>query len=100
MATFYVDQTLGDDGDSGLSESRAWKTLAKIAAFGSGGGFLAGDFVMLKSGETWRETLTPPISGATGHQFTIGYYGTGAQPRILGSTAIATWKILVIGFLG
>ena len=31
-ATYYVDATIGNDGNTGLSESSAWKTIAKVNA--------------------------------------------------------------------
>ena len=31
-ATYYVDATNGNDGNTGLSESSAWKTIAKVNA--------------------------------------------------------------------
>jgi len=31
-ATYYVDATIGNDGNTGLFESSAWKTIAKVNA--------------------------------------------------------------------
>ncbi len=49
-STYYVDQTLGNDANSGTILS-PWKTLAKAktAVLNSG------DALLLKCGETWRE---------------------------------------------
>ena len=86
-AIYYVDFTTGDDGDSGLTEALAWKTIAKV----NGATFAGDDQILFKCGETWRETLIPHNNGTSGHQITYGSYGTGAKPRILGSTQISTW---------
>lgn len=77
MATYYVDQTTGDDDDTGLSEALAWKTIAKVNA----SSFSDGDSILFKKGETWWETLIMPSSG-TSAGITFGAYGTGAAPII------------------
>jgi len=81
MATYYVDATLGSDANSGLSTQLPWRTLAKVNA----ATFAADDFVLLKKGETWRETLTYPSSGTSGHPITFSTYGSGAAPVITGA---------------
>ena len=87
MSVFYVDFTTGDDSDTGLSEALAWKTVAKVNA----STFSAGDSILFKKGEAWREQLTVPSAGGAGNAITIGAYGTGADPVILGSVAVSTW---------
>ena len=84
---WYVDQTGGDDGNSGTSPSDAWKTIAKV----NGSSFSAGDSVLFKRGETWSETLTVPSSGTSGSPITFGAYGTGDDPVIDGSTTLSSW---------
>jgi hypothetical protein len=49
MTTYYVDQTGGNDGDTGLV-GHAWKTISKINGFG----FSAGDVCLLKRSEVGR----------------------------------------------
>lgn len=84
MATYYVNQSGGDDDATGLSEALAWKTLAKV---GTDAG--AGDTVLLKRGEVWRETLTVPAD-----TMTIADYDAGALPLIKGSEVFATWTAM------
>lgn len=80
-ATYYVDATGGNDVNSGLASSAAWKTIAKV----NGMTFGAGDQILFKRGETWRESLVPPSSGAAGNPITFDAYGTGEAPTITGS---------------
>jgi len=86
-ATYYVDATGGDDGALGTSDTTPWKTLSKV----NGETFSGDDQVLLKAGEMWRETLVPPSAGTSGHPIVFGRYGTGADPKIYGSTEIPTW---------
>jgi hypothetical protein len=82
MANFYVDATLGDDGNAG-SIGAPWQTIAKVNA----SSFSPDDFIYFKCGCTWRETLIPHDAGTDGHQITYGSYSTGAKPIISGANA-------------
>lgn len=87
-ATYYVDPDSNDNCDGlsqtvGVSGTCAWKTIAKVNA----STFSAGDSILFKKGDVWRETLTVPSSGSSGSPITIGAYGTGANPIIYGSLA-------------
>lgn len=88
-ATFYVDGTHGHDGNNGLSQSSAWKTIAKVNDFW----FYPGDFILFKSGETWREQLTVPSSGEPGNPITFGAYRTGNRPIISAANLITGWTL-------
>lgn len=79
-ATYYVDATSGDDTRDGLSAATAWKTIAKV----NGASFVAGDQILFKRGESWRESLVPPSSGAAGSPIRFDAYGTGEAPTITG----------------
>jgi len=81
MATYYVDATSGDDAKDGLSEANAWKTISKV----NGESFSAGDSILFKRGEIWREQLTVPSSGSSGSPITFGAYGSGEDPIISGA---------------
>jgi len=87
MATYYVSATDGSDGDSGLTEALAWATISKV----NGSTFAAGDIVCFKCGDVWRETLLMPSSGTSGAYIKFSKYGTGVNPKILGSNAATTW---------
>ena len=89
-ATYYVDATFGNDAGDGLSPSTAWRTIAKINVFN----FIPGDSVLLKRGETWREALKLNVSGAPNNPIVVDAYGTGPNPKLLGSdtkTGGANW---------
>src|SRR3989344_2919178 len=90
-ATYFVDATLGDDdARDGLSEANAWKSVAKVNATA----FLPGDSILFKCGETWREQLVVPNSGAAGNPITFGSYGNcigSNKPVIDGSVPIGNW---------
>lgn len=79
-ATYYVNQTGGSDSANGTSTGTAWKTISKV----NGSSFSAGDSILLKRGEIWREQLTPPSSGIAGNPITFGAYGSGVAPIIYG----------------
>ncbi|MGZ9148303.1 MAG: hypothetical protein ACXW4G_08020, partial [Candidatus Deferrimicrobiaceae bacterium] len=80
-ATYYVDQTGGNDSNLGTSTDNAWKTIAKV----NGSSFFAGDSILFKKGETWREQMTITSSGSAGNVITFGAYGNGANPIISGA---------------
>lgn len=80
-STYYVDATGGNDSNDGLTEGTAWKTIAKV----NGSSFAAGDQVLFKRGEVWRESLVVPSSGASGSPITFDAYGAGEAPTITGA---------------
>ncbi|MFZ2153653.1 MAG: choice-of-anchor Q domain-containing protein [Candidatus Moraniibacteriota bacterium] len=92
-ATYYVDCNAANDNGAGTSEGTAWKTIAKVNAT------LTGDQsdtnVLFKKDCTWREQLTVPGSGTSGHPFTFGSYGdTGAKPIISGADVVTGFNQL------
>jgi len=82
-ATYYVDCNAANDNGAGTSEGTAWKTFAKVNTT------LTGDQsdtkVLFKKNCAWKEQLTVPGAGTSGHPFTFGAYGEGAKPVIDGS---------------
>jgi hypothetical protein len=78
---FYVDATGGNDANSGRSASAAWQTIAQVNNYT---GFISGDRILFKRGETWTGTgLVVPHNGLH-----FGAYGSGALPIIDGSRLI------------
>lgn len=77
-ATYYVNQTGGDDAKNGRSTDNAWKTIAKV----NGSSFSAGDHVLFKKGETWSGDFVVSSSGGIGNPITFGTYGSGNPPII------------------
>jgi hypothetical protein len=89
-ATYYVDNTCSNNGDgtsqicaSSPGSAGPFNSVANMQA--KSGGFLGDDNIYLKKGQTYREKLTIPSSGSSGHVITFGSYGTGDNPIIVGS---------------
>jgi hypothetical protein len=84
-----VNATGGNDSNDGLTAGTAWKTVAKV----NGSSFAAGDQVLFKRGEVWRESLVVPSSGASGSPITFDAYGTGEAPTLTGYVSLpaASW---------
>lgn len=80
---YYVDATNGNDSNSGLSSSSAWKTITKVNNFV----FTTGNTVLFKSGETWRGVLKP--KGNT-NNVVFDSYGTGEKPIISGAIDLSS----------
>ena len=64
-----------------------YTTIAQINA----ASFSAGDSIFFNKGDVWRETLEVPDGGSSSAYLYFGTYGTGDNPRILGSKATTTW---------
>ncbi|MDF2922596.1 MAG: hypothetical protein K0R57_1510 [Paenibacillaceae bacterium] len=79
--TYYIDASLGDDNNPGISEGSAWASLDKV----NGTTFLPGDRILFKAGESWAGTLYPKGSGSEGSPITIDKYGAGGKPVINGN---------------
>lgn len=58
--TYYVSASAGDDTKDGLTAATAWKSISKVNA----STFVAGDQVLFKRGDVWREGLFGGRSGA------------------------------------
>src|SRR5581483_3852045 len=90
-STYYVSTSDGDDSRDGQTAAAAWKTIAKV----NGSTFLAGDQILFKRGDVWRESLVPPSSGAAGNPIKFDAYGTGDPPTITGyqDLPLASWTL-------
>jgi hypothetical protein len=84
---YHVSSSDGSDSDSGQTEALAWATLSKVNT----SSFSPGDSILFKAGDIWRETLEIPSAGNASSNLYFGRYGTGANPKILGSKAGTTW---------
>jgi len=47
---------------------------------------------LLESGGIWRQTLKISSSGRPGKSIVFGHYGTGTNPKLIGSAIIDTWQ--------
>jgi hypothetical protein len=78
-ATYYVDQTAGNDSSTGTSPTAPWKNcpgMSGTAAYTGSGSLAAGDTVNFDKGDTWQVS-----SGSNGGLYLVGgvhYVGNGA----------------------
>lgn len=85
-ATYYVDNTGGNDSWNGLSQSHIqthkgpWQHVSMVNKIH----FSPGDQILFKRGGIWREMLVIPSSGLPGRPITFGAYGSGNPPIIDG----------------
>jgi len=102
-ATYYIDNSSGSDSYTGTnitSDSTGqgpWKTISKINSLSCGSGVSqlnAGDSVLFKKGEVWREQLIIPCSGSDRNPILFGAYGDGnINPIIDGSIPVLNWNL-------
>ncbi|ALJ05414.1 hypothetical protein APS56_09915 [Pseudalgibacter alginicilyticus] len=78
QTNYYVDNVLGDDNFSGISEVTAFKTLNKVNTIR----FLPGDTILFKRGGQWSGIFRPQGNGKAGNRIVIGSYGNGDLPVI------------------
>lgn len=85
---YYIDQISGSDDSTGLTPTRAWKTIAKVNA----ATLTPGTGIKFKRGCTWREQLNiTSASGTSSQRIVYSAYGTGTKPIITGADVITGW---------
>ena len=82
FTTYNPDTFATDTGSASV-----YKTIADVNLKS----FVAGDSILFRRGQTWRETLTVPSTGTSGNPITFGAYGTGDKPIINGADIISGW---------
>lgn len=78
MTIYYVSKFDGNNGNSGLTEALAWKTLEKV----NSSVFSAGDSILFNRGDMWAGTLIVTGSDSKDMPITFGAYGRGDKPII------------------
>ena len=78
---YYVDDVNGNDGNSGLGEAAAWRSLERASSFT----LSPGERLLFKRGGVWAGTLKIEESGAGGVPVVIASYGSGPLPIIQGA---------------
>jgi hypothetical protein len=76
--SYYVDCTAGNDGNSGLGQSQAWRSLAAA----NRARLSPGDRLLLKRGCTWEGPLNLSWRGTESQPITVDAYGSGYRPII------------------
>jgi parallel beta-helix repeat protein len=77
---YYVDDAGGNDGNSGTSESAAWRSLDKATSFT----LPPGARLLFRRGGVWSGALKVQESGSGGLPVVIASYGSGPLPIIQG----------------
>lgn len=91
-STDYFVKATGSDSNTGLSDAQAWQTLSKVQS----SSFSAGDNIWFNRGDTFRGSLYKTMNGSSSNWITLGAYGTGAKPLILGAkdiSATGDWEV-------
>lgn len=88
--TYYLDSNFGNNNNSGVLESEAWKSISKI----NNHIFSPGDSILLRAGCSWRDELRISSSGTKKNPIVISSYGYGNNPKILGSSKILKWEMI------
>jgi len=78
VATYYVDATLGDDANDGLSPATAWRSLERASQLV----LTPGEQLLLKRGETYEGQLIVTGHGTADSLVLVGAYGEGAMPVV------------------
>lgn len=87
-ATYYLDASAGSDGNDGLSPSKAWQTLQRIAKTS----FVPGDSILFKKGESWNGIVDFKGTGQENSLIIFGAYGDSNQkPKITNKSLINSW---------
>lgn len=86
-ATNYYVKNGGSDSSDGKSDGTAWATITKVNSTV----YTAGDTVFFKKGDVWRGMLKVSTNGTSAKNMVFSSYGTGENPRILGSE-VSTWN--------
>ncbi|MEI8291518.1 MAG: hypothetical protein WCH99_18765, partial [Verrucomicrobiota bacterium] len=79
-ATYFVDDTSGNDLNSGLNSRTAWQSLAKVSSVT----FQPGDKILFKAGGSWLGQLQLKGSGNDAEPIIVDSYGQGNRPFING----------------
>lgn len=86
QTTYYVSPS-GNDSNIGTSSSSPWKTSSQVSSVT----LQPGDSVLFQRGGAWREALLIDESGTSSARIYYGSYGTGNNPKILGSDVEKSW---------
>ena len=87
-ATYYVDQTNGQDSNSGTSPSAAWKNAPGMSAYSGSGRLSPGDTVLFDSADTWSVNGTQGIYLVGGVTYIGNDWGNGTRATLRASANI------------
>lgn len=90
--TYYVDNSCSTNGNGAsvvCGGGGPFNSIANMQA--KSGGYAAGNYVCLKRGQTYRESLTLPSSGTSASPIVLSAYGVGEKPTIKASDLFTSW---------
>jgi hypothetical protein len=92
--TYYIDNTNGDDANTGVSETTAWRSIQKVNWAEKSNLIKPGDNILFKKGQIFQGTLSfTEVSGTSNSPITIGVFGSsGDMPVIDGFLTVTDWK--------
>jgi hypothetical protein len=85
----------GSNSNSGLDPSHAWAFspgMAGCTSFCTAYTVFPGDTILFNKGDTWRDTLTPAVSGIASARINYDAYGSGANPTIAGADVMSAFS--------
>lgn len=85
---FYISMN-GNDANSGMSVSSAWRTIARVQQ--AAASFVPGDRILFERGGVYDGQLSLIRSGTQAAPIEIADYGSGSIPVISGSVPIGGW---------
>jgi hypothetical protein len=86
-ATVYYVSNTGNDANSGITSTQAWKSISKVNRVF----FKPGDQILFKRGDIWNGTINVRYSGKSNNPITFGAWGDGQNPKISGLTTVTEW---------
>ena len=76
QTTYFVDNLIGSDTNSGVSMSNPFKSIEKLNQLE----LKPSDSVLFRRGGNWQGNFAPKGSGAKNERIVIGAYGSGPAP--------------------
>lgn len=89
-ATYYVDASAGNDGNSGASPKLPWKHAPGMGAYAGRGRLAAGDTVYFNSSGTWLASGTQGIYLEGGVTYRGDVWGGGQRATLRANSDIAS----------
>lgn len=87
--TFYIDSKSGNDLNNGSFPDSAWRTIERVCNHQ----FQAGDSILFKRGEIWKEKFYIEFSGDSSCPIVISAYGIGNKPVLSALDEIPGWNV-------
>jgi len=81
-ATYYVQQSGGDDSNDGTSPATPWRNCPGMETYAGAGTLSPGDTVYFDSGDTWLVTGTQGLYLVGGVTYIGDYWGSGMRAEI------------------